>query len=76
MKGSQSYEFRDRGERIKHETLKLKDLPLKPREGAGEMAKRLRALTSLARGPEFNSQKPLGGSQPSVMGSSALFWCV
>ena len=25
---------------------------------------------------EFNSQQPHGGSQPSVMGSDALFWCV
>jgi hypothetical protein len=28
------------------------------------------------RGPEFNSYQPHGGSQPSVMGSDALFWCV
>jgi hypothetical protein len=28
------------------------------------------------RGPELNSQQPHGGSQPSVMGSDALFWCV
>jgi hypothetical protein len=28
-----------------------------------------------SRGPEFNSQQPHGGSQPSVMGSKALFWC-
>jgi hypothetical protein len=27
-------------------------------------------------GPEFNSQQPHGGSQPSVMGSDALFLCV
>ncbi|EDL33708.1 mCG148147 [Mus musculus] len=27
------------------------------------------------RGPEFNSQQPHGGSQPSVMGLDA-FWCV
>jgi hypothetical protein len=27
-----------------------------------------------SRGPEFNSQQPYGGSQPSVMGSDALFW--
>jgi hypothetical protein len=26
-----------------------------------------------SRGPEFNSQRPHGGSQPSVMGSDALF---
>jgi hypothetical protein len=29
-----------------------------------------------SRGPEFNSQHPYGGSQPSVMGSDALYWCV
>jgi hypothetical protein len=29
-----------------------------------------------SRGPEFNSQHPHGGSQPSVMGSDALFWCL
>jgi hypothetical protein len=28
------------------------------------------------RGPEFNSQQPHDGSQPSVMGSDAFFWCV
>jgi hypothetical protein len=27
-----------------------------------------------SRGPEFNSQQPHGGSKPSVMPSSALFW--
>lgn len=25
-------------------------------------------------GPEFNSQKPHGGSEPSIVGSDALFW--
>jgi hypothetical protein len=29
-----------------------------------------------SRGLEFNSQQPHGGSQPSVMGSDALFWCL
>jgi len=29
-----------------------------------------------SRGPEFKSQQPHGGSQPSLMGSDALFWCV
>ena len=29
-----------------------------------------------SRGPEFNSQQLYGGSQPSVMGSDALFCCV
>jgi hypothetical protein len=28
-----------------------------------------------SRGPEFKSQQPHGGSQSSVMGSDALFWC-
>jgi hypothetical protein len=29
-----------------------------------------------SRGPEFNPQQPHGSSQPSVMGSKALFWRV
>jgi hypothetical protein len=29
-----------------------------------------------SRGPEFNSQQSHSGSQPSIMGSDALFWCV
>jgi hypothetical protein len=29
-----------------------------------------------SRGPEFNPQQLRGGSQPSVMRSDALFWCV
>jgi hypothetical protein len=33
------------------------------------MAQWFRELTTLLRGPEFNSQQPHGGSQPSVMGS-------
>jgi hypothetical protein len=28
------------------------------------------------KGPEFKSQQPHGVSQPSVMGSDALLWCV
>jgi hypothetical protein len=47
------------------------------RHRAGEMAQRVRVLTaSTSRGPEFNSQQPHGGSQPPVMRSDALFWCV
>jgi hypothetical protein len=29
-----------------------------------------------SKGPEFNFQQSYGGSQPSVMRSDALFWCV
>jgi len=29
-----------------------------------------------SRDPEFKSQQPHGGSQPSEMGSGTLFWCV
>jgi hypothetical protein len=46
------------------------------RSRAGEMAQWLRATGCSSRGPEFNSQQPPGSSQPSVMGSDALFWCV
>jgi hypothetical protein len=40
---------------------------------AGKMVK---ITDCLSRGPEFNSQQLHGGSQPSVIGSDALFWCV
>jgi hypothetical protein len=29
-----------------------------------------------SEGPEFKSQQPHGGSQPPVMRSDTLFWCV
>jgi hypothetical protein len=46
------------------------------RDGAGEMAQPLRALTALLKVSSLKSQQPRGGSQPSVMGSDAFFWCV
>jgi hypothetical protein len=41
---------------------------------AGEMAQWV--LTAISEGPEIKSQQPHGGSQPSIMRSDALFWCV
>jgi hypothetical protein len=41
--------------------------------GPGEIAQWLRALIALSVGPEFNSQQPHGGSQPSVMESDAVY---
>jgi hypothetical protein len=46
----------------------------KPR--AGEMAQWVRAHDCSSEGPEFKSQQPHGGSQPSVTRSDSLFWCV
>jgi hypothetical protein len=43
---------------------------------AGEMAQWVRAPDCSSKGPEFKSQQPHGGSQPSVTKSDALFWCV
>jgi hypothetical protein len=44
--------------------------------GAGEMAQWVRAPDCSSEGPKFKSQQPHGGSQPSVMRSDALFWCI
>jgi hypothetical protein len=41
-----------------------------------EMAQMVKSTDCSSRGPEFNSQQPQGGSQPSVIESNALFWCV
>jgi hypothetical protein len=43
---------------------------------AGEMAQQVRAPDCPSEGPEFKSQQPHGGSQPSVMRSDSLFWSV
>jgi hypothetical protein len=41
---------------------------------AGEMAQQVKSTDCSSRGLEFKSQQPHGDSQPSVMGSGALFW--
>jgi hypothetical protein len=43
---------------------------------AGEMAQWVRAPGCSSEGPEFKSQQPHGGSQPSVTKSDSLFWSV
>jgi hypothetical protein len=43
--------------------------------GTREMAQRLRILVSSFRGPEFKSQNPHSGSEPSIMGYSVLLGC-
>jgi hypothetical protein len=40
------------------------------------MAQWVRAPDCSSKGPEFKSQQPHGGSQPSVTKSDALFWSV
>jgi hypothetical protein len=58
---------------IKQTNLRKKE---KGKVGAGEMAQWVRAPDCSSKGPEFKSQQPHGGSQPSVKRSDALFWCV
>ena len=55
---------------------KLKKRTLKTHGWAGEMAQWVRAPDCSSEGPEFKSQQPHGGSQPSVTRSDALFWSV
>jgi hypothetical protein len=43
--------------------------------GAEEMAQN-KSTDCSSEGPEFKSQQPHGGSQPSLMRSDALFWCI
>ena len=46
------------------------------KSGTGEMAQWVRAPDCSSEGPEFKSQQPHGGSQPSVTRSDSLFWSV
>ena len=43
---------------------------------AGDIAQQVRDTDCSSEGPEFKSQQPHGGSQPSVMSSDALLWGV
>jgi hypothetical protein len=43
---------------------------------AGEMAQWVIAPDCSSEGPKFKSQQPHGGSQPPIMRSDALFWCI
>jgi hypothetical protein len=49
---------------------------LKKKGGAGEMAQWVGAPDCSSEGPEFKSQQPHGGSQPSPTRSDSLFWSV
>jgi hypothetical protein len=55
---------------------KNKSLKIKLRVGGWRDGPAVKSTDCSSRGPEFNSQQPHGGSQPSAMGSNALFWCV
>jgi hypothetical protein len=48
----------------------------KIKSGAWRDASAGKSIGFSSRGPEFKSQQPHSGSQPSVMRSDALFWCV
>jgi hypothetical protein len=54
-----------------------KERQLKSNERGGwRDGSEVKSVDCSSRDPEFKSQQPHGGSQPSVMGSDALFWCV
>jgi len=50
---------------------KMKRISLGWRDGSV-----VKSTNCSSRGPEFKSQQPHGGSQPSVIRSDALLWCV
>jgi hypothetical protein len=49
----------------------IKNVPLGWRDGSVG-----KSTDCSYKGPEFKSQQPHGGSQPSIMGSDAPFWGV
>ena len=54
----------------------IRKTPYQNKDGAGKVAEWVRALTTLPEGPEFKSQQPHGGSQPSLVRSDTFFWRV
>jgi hypothetical protein len=48
----------------------------KPERGGWRDGSMVKSSDCSSKGPEFKSQQPHGGSQPPVMRSDALFWCI
>jgi hypothetical protein len=50
--------------------------PVKKLQASWQDGSVVKSTDCSSKGPEFHFQQPHGGSQPSVMGFGALFWCV
>jgi hypothetical protein len=50
--------------------------PIKTEKGDWRDGSVVNSTDCSSRDPGFNSQQPHGGSQPSEMGSDALFWYI
>jgi hypothetical protein len=63
-----------------HKILKMNHLEIyskKKKKGGGwRDGSAVKTTDCSSEGPKFKSQQPHGGSQPSVMRSDTLFWCV
>jgi hypothetical protein len=70
---SQSYGERERDPVSKQNKMKL---ILESKLWGWRDGSVVRSTGCSSRGPEFNFHQPHGGSQPFVMGSNVLFWCV
>ena len=73
MRIKQAY---SQGERIQILSSQQPFLELLRKESLGGWrdGSEIKSIACSPKGPEFNSQQPHGGSQPSVMRSGALFW--
>jgi hypothetical protein len=49
---------------------------IKPQKRGWRDGSAVKSTDCSSKVPEFNSQQPHGGSQPSVIGSDAFFWYV
>ena len=57
-------------------TIQRKEKKKKKKRGDWRDGSVVKSSNCSSKGLEFKSQQPHGGSQPSVMRSDALFWCV
>jgi hypothetical protein len=53
-----------------------KFLVIKKQDAGWKDGSAVKSTDCSSKGPEFKSQQPHGGSQPSAMRSDTLFWCV
>ena len=75
-KGKETRETGNMGTHTDHFPPLPREVQQKLESGGWRDGSAVKSTDCSSRVPEFNSQQPHGGSQPSVMGSDALFWCV
>ena len=72
--GEKPYKCKECGKAFHYQSSLRQHKRKKKIQGVWRDGSEVKGTDCSSRGPEFNSQQPHGGSQPSIMRSGVLFW--